>query len=456
MDLLIKFENEKYLKYFKNIYVNAFLVISFYIIWLFNLFYLTPFLILIVAIPTLIFTDKADLLTFLLLFIIFSLSKSLTTDKINIFLIIDFLIYGIILILFFIKEKKKNNLKQIKNINFLMIFSIFIFYFTFVNILNFFINYNKFSLISIGVSLVFDIIILFYFFFSIINNKSNLKDFLPYLYSLNLLMVLQILTLFLKHNNPFVLGYAYAKNITAIGLEVFLPFTLYNFCLNKKRIDCLILTLVNLILIYFSASRGALLTSILLLPFLIYICFLNMKKKNKKYLFTILILGVILIIFALIFKDKTNKIFQKINDIFRGKIFFNGRDIIWNMSIEGFKKSPLIGNGMSIFFQIDQNYSILYRPVSGTYYTLSHNLILTLLASGGIIFLLLFIYHIYEAFNKTCKLKDNVKYPIIYLLLFGLIHGLVDNTFFSMMYTVPYLLIFTANDFLKPIENQNI
>jgi len=65
---------------------------------------------------------------------------------------------------------------------------------------------------------------------------------------------------------------------------------------------------------------------------------------------------------------------------------------------------------------------------------LCQNTLITFLASGGILVLSGYLFNIFETVLAFIKINSVIKYVVIYFILIDLIHGMIDNTYFSIVY----------------------
>ena len=74
---------------------------------------------------------------------------------------------------------------------------------------------------------------------------------------------------------------------------------------------------------------------------------------------------------------------------------------------------------------------------------LCHNTVITVLCASGFVGAAMFIYHMVEIFVANYKAKMFSRTALLYFVLIGVIHGIIDNTFFNIIYLVPYIWIFS-------------
>ena len=161
-------------------------------------------------------------------------------------------------------------------------------------------------------------------------------------------------------------------------------------------------------------------------------------------LFTLLI-----IIGSLFFK---NQIISTIDRFIKEGFNSSSRDAIWNLALSYFSKYPLLGGGIQSLFEIQQ---IKAPDNVGLGLFFRHNTFMTILCVGGIIGFVCFLYHIFELFKAIFEFDKFNKCAYLLFLFVGLLHGLVDNTFFSIEYLLPLIVVFSIIPNLNKVDNKN-
>lgn len=445
---IAKYFNEKTEKLFDNLYFLLIEVLVFFVIWFFNLSFLLPIVITLLSTLFLIFSNKLRHILSLPIFIMFSLKEYIILGNIPLILIITLVFYSVNLFLSCVKIKKMTNCNSKSNLLFSLICIIISFLLS--TVLNYFLYDSEFHLYGTLLCLGLISYLLVFILISFLNKDTNLKDLVNLFYAYNILLLLQLLVCYFKADFPNNFGWSFNKNVPTMALEVFLPFSLYIFASDRKRFPALIVALCDIIWLILLKSRGGLLTTCLLLPLSLYIAI----KNKKYYLITLVSLISLSIILIFAIPQLNEKVFELIKNIFNGNIFWNGRDKIWDFSFNAFKSNPIFGKGFSVFYELEKQYRN-DRPInSGIFFKFSHNTFLTLMASGGIIAICAYLYHSIAITINIVKIKAHIKYVALYFILFGFIHGLLDNTFFSTVYMFPYFLIFTCNEFNKTTKKK--
>lgn len=273
------------------------------------------------------------------------------------------------------------------------------------------------------------------------------------MYSFGLFIFIQFLITFIQKDfkiDPVLVhgGIGWCdKNTFSIAVQASLPFIAYIFSKNYKRIDAFLLLSILSLIVLSSDSRSAQLTMMVTLFFVLYIIIKPTKKVWRNY-FIILTSAVICFVGAYFFipslKESIDRLF---NSIFNGDNFsqiVTGRDVFWKWIVDYTYKTPshiLFGGSTSYLFEL---YKAFYPTSQELGVWLCHNTFMTALALGGTLGLIAITFHLFEAFGSTLKRLGDRKIVVFTLLLFGFIHGLGDNTFFNVVFMIPYIFILSS------------
>lgn len=187
----------------------------------------------------------------------------------------------------------------------------------------------------------------------------------------------------IKFGNPNTIG-----NYFAIAFAIGLYFSLF-----EKKYYFFPFLLLYLLLGFTTGSKGFILMVFIILGFNIVLFF----GKKKWYISLILILGAILVFFALLQLPIFSVFKQRIYDFFKYLFSKDSHDDFstasrFYMVLEGlvlFIKRPIIGWGINGF---------TIRSSFGMY---AHNTIIDILANFGLISLIFFLYPLVKAFPKS-------------------------------------------------------
>ncbi len=280
-----------------------------------------------------------------------------------------------------------------------------------------------------------------------------------YIFSIYLLIQFYSINIYSKITNitdynelRYLIGWG-EKNVISVALEICLPITIYLYSQNRKRWDYLFVSFLLVITLLINDSRGAQITTAIVSPIYLYLIF-KPSKNRWKYIGGFYGACFLLLIIAIIsFPVIREKLFSRGLDL-------NGRNIFWTWICDFCFKNPLnaiFGGSPSILFEMSPAFSYVFTPTDPIVLSpmLAHNTIMTTLAVGGIIGLVALLYHRIDSLKNVIKVKEDYKYLLIAFIFVGIIHGLIDNTLFSVMYLIPYIMILsdiTLEDISKKEE----
>lgn len=242
------------------------------------------------------------------------------------------------------------------------------------------------------------------------------------------------------------LGWSVSRNIAVIGLELCMPFVLAIFNKDKKRVDCLILFIIGLILTVFSWCRGSLVTILALLFMYCFIIVYNQKSfkstiKNGLLIYSgIIVIGLIVMLNVPKFKEVIDNTLSTAGDL-------SGRDKLWEASMSYYSRSPIIGSSFSCLYELGNVFNNTIYNAGDAAFCLAHNTFVNFLAVAGILGVMGYLLNIFETiFSSVLYPKKELVLPLITFVLIGLVHGLVDNTFFSLAYFIPLMILFSRKE----------
>ncbi len=215
---------------------------------------------------------------------------------------------------------------------------------------------------------------------------------------------------------------------------------------NKKsnikilNIKYLILLIIIFIPLYFTYSYGAFLGIFIAMIYLFasnkFIWVLRYSIFNIKYLI------FLIIIFTIFISTTVIKFDQVINSNERSS--FHSRLMVWNASVEIIKDNPLFGIGPGTFQDVYLSYSEKFdEPYLEWAIPQPHNIFLAFYLQTGLIGFLGFILILFWFFN--CRRDEAM--PRLYrqviniLMIYILIHGLVDTTYWKNDLALMFWLI---------------
>lgn len=157
---------------------------------------------------------------------------------------------------------------------------------------------------------------------------------------------------------------------------------------------------------------------------------LNVYQKRRKYANQIksskqlkrLIVFAVLLTIGVVFLNAQNLFSFLIVDILGKDITLSGRTAIWDNAISAIKKHPFLGHGYG--FKVDRNFY-------------SHNLLLELLVTGGIIGLILYVVFVEKSVMHSIKQRT----CFMGIMLCGTISMIACNISEAFIYSFPQLLL---------------
>lgn len=208
-------------------------------------------------------------------------------------------------------------------------------------------------------------------------------------------------------------------NPNPFGTYLLILFLFYwGYSLREKKLFLNILSVVFLVALFLTGSRGAYLSLIVALPFIFIGFSKNEVKKNlfKTVLFFSgsLALTWLIMYIAPIVQESLGLDVSLLDSLLRSGSLENsstGRFEFWKAAIRVFAERPLTGFGLGTFFQ---SYFIGYGG-NQWYSRFAHNHYLQILAELGIVGLILFMAFIFStlfAFWKIYRSKDHPPYFI--------------------------------------------
>ena len=274
------------------------------------------------------------------------------------------------------------------------------------------------------------------FFIVVINQIKSKDQILKIITSLTLSgVVVALVAIYywlsgnLTYDNRLSAFYLSA-NYLAMYLSPILILSLSLYSQVKKKIYKILLIVCYLLLlfiIYLTYSYGAWFGLLIALSFFIYI------KKDKK----LFLIGLSLIILILILQIPSQK-FQGFLDLSYPSLW--SRMVIWQSSWEILKDNFLIGIGPGMFQEYYLTYQNMFAPYSEWAVPQPHNLFFAFHLQAGLLGLIGFIWLLIYFFKKTDP-KYILRSILIATVIYILIHGLVDTTYWKNDLSVMFWLI---------------
>lgn len=203
--------------------------------------------------------------------------------------------------------------------------------------------------------------------------------------------------------NPFknIFRFTFYKAIFCV------PFFFMISC--KKEHIKIIIGIVFTLILFFIGERGS---SFALLTIISLEIILKKVNYNRK-VYSLFFCGIaaFLIVMPFVYVSiQYSELGFKINELsyqYTHANFFSGRNIVWEIGIKGFYKSPIFGYGIDNHILLEGNWTAS-----------SHNLYIYLLLQGGIIALALFVYYLHSIWMEFYGYLDDsiVRLSACYLI----------------------------------------
>jgi hypothetical protein len=289
--------------------------------------------------------------------------------------------------------------------------------------------------------------LLCYFLLVFTSKEGFMSDLLKIYYVMNLLILCELFAKILRGDTYIYNTGVGGKNVVSLIIEICIPFVAAIFAKNKFRLDAIAIIYLDYYFVVNSESRGGLIT-LFILTILLAVILSKAFDKGKKinsYEHTrnyfLAFCGIVIAVcVGYMCIDGFQQGIQNLMD--RGDDL-TGREDIWRDALVYAKDDWFSGGSLSALFEMFPKW---YWQTDEVGIWLCHNTFVTLIASGGLFALFAYIYNIFETIYASVKTNGIMKYVFIYFLLIGFIHGMVDNTFFSPIYMIPFILIFSKKE----------
>ncbi len=233
-----------------------------------------------------------------------------------------------------------------------------------------------------------------------------------------------------KWKSQIVIG-SLASNPTGGLIVITLPFFFYLTLKERWGYVYYILSIICMVAVYFTLSRGALLLGVpTFLVGSILVCIFGKNKNPCRTIFIALILLGLIGLYFLFKNGYVERLFQFFID---SKFSDNGRFEMWGDHFEYLKNYPIFGAGFSAY--------MIEKGLEWIYIALAHNTIVQIITSCGIVGTLLFLFHRYQTVKLFVKNYNIEKIFIAFSLLNLIGIGMFDPTFFFPQFAIIYTFL---------------
>ncbi len=208
-----------------------------------------------------------------------------------------------------------------------------------------------------------------------------------------------------------------------------------------------LLILMQVFVLYYTATRGAILG---LLGGLLVVAILNIINKEDKFVrktsIGVLVGLVVLVGGFIAIKDaefiKKSPVLSRFASLNTEEIKTQGRYFVWPMALEGVKERPLLGWGQENFSYVFQKHYSPEMYKLEPWFDRAHNIFLDWAVAGGILglvsYLLLYVALLYSIWKPSSNLSHTEK-----SILTGLIAAYFFHNFFVFDHLISYILFFS-------------
>ena len=227
--------------------------------------------------------------------------------------------------------------------------------------------------------------------------------------------------------NEIIIG-SLPSNPAGGFIAITLPYFFYLAYKNKIGYLYYLLSIICLIGVVFTLSRGALIIS--LPTFVLGTVFACIFSKNKKPLIISVILSAIVIAVALVVMYKFGA-FEKAFDFYiENNLDDHGRFDIWKEHFELFKENIIFGSSFSA--------NMILKEKEWIYISLAHNTLVQILASAGVVGFIFYAFHRYQTAKLFLTNINLEKIVICISVLLSIGMGLLDPTYFYPQFALLY------------------
>lgn len=205
-------------------------------------------------------------------------------------------------------------------------------------------------------------------------------------------------------NPPFLASYLLLTGF----LSIILVYNTTNFYL---RFTYALAIIFNLVVIYLTATRGALLAAVSGALFFTFMWLLFIKdNRNKKIAILLILFAIVFVLVGFLINNgdfiNNSRAFQRFKSL-SSDPSVKARLDVWKMAWNGFKERPFFGWGQENFIAIYTVNKLPFIPEFREFFDRAHNIFIDWIITTGIIglisYLAIFCFSIYTLFKKFKK-----------------------------------------------------
>lgn len=216
-----------------------------------------------------------------------------------------------------------------------------------------------------------------------------------------------------------------------------------------QRILVSVIGLLNLVVLYHTATRGAILG--LLGGALIAFIFLTIKSEKgdsiRKFALASFVSLIIFVGLFIALKNtsfvKTSPVLSRFSTLSFSEIKTQGRYFVWPMAIKGFLERPILGWGQEGFNFVFNKYYDPRMYTQEPWFDRAHNTFLDWLVAGGLLGFLTYISIIASLFYYLFKVEEDFLKKEDKAVLLGVISAYLFHNLFVFDQISSYILFFT-------------
>ena len=211
-----------------------------------------------------------------------------------------------------------------------------------------------------------------------------------------------------------------------------------------------LLIITQVFILYYTATRGAILG---LLGGLLVMAVLNIRNNENKFarkMGIVTLVGLLFLVGGFFLIRNTNFVlsspvlsrFSSLSSLGTEEIKRQGRYFVWPMATEGFKERPILGWGQENFTYVFQKH---YSPEMfhlEPWFDRAHNIFLDWMVAGGLLgllsYLFLYVALVFSIWKKTTNWSYAEK-----SILTGLVAAYFFHNFFVFDHLISYILFFS-------------